>query len=88
MLRKNLEVLGIKEIKTYNGGKITATNGMSKESAKAQSTPTTQHCTAVFVDGHTEQLRKCEIVAKAIEVSAKEKKSKLKSNLHKIIDKI
>lgn len=88
MLRSALRKVGIKEIRTYNGGKITATNGMTKESYKAQSRPTTQHCTAVYNDGHTESLRKCEILKKAIKITHEENKAKVKDNLHKMIDKI
>ena len=79
---------GIAEIKTYNGGKITANNAMSHESAKAQRTPTTQHCMAVYNDGHTEDLRKCEILKRAAAITHEEHKQKVKDNLHRLIDKI
>lgn len=78
----------IREVKTYNGGRITPTNGMTKESYKAQSQPTTQHCTAVYNDGHEEKLRKCTILKNAIEITHKENKAKVKANLHKLVDKI
>lgn len=83
-----MEKAGIKEIRTYNGGRITATNGMTKESVKAQSRPTTQHVTAVYKDGHTEDVRKCTILKNAIKVTHEENRRKVKDNLHKIIDKI
>lgn len=88
MLRSAMKKVGIKEVKTYNGGKITATNAMTKESYKAQSQPTTQHCKAVFKDGHTEDLRKCEILKKSIEMTHRENKEKVKASLHKLVDKI
>lgn len=88
MLRKAMEKVGIREVQTYNGGKITATNAMTRESYKAQSRPTTQHCTAVYNDGHTEDLRKCTILKRAIETSHKENKAKVKANLHKLVDKL
>ena len=88
MLRKAMEKAGIKEIRTYNGGRITATNGMTRESAKAQSRPTTQHVTAVYKDGHTEDVRKCTILKRAAAITHEEHKKKVKDNLHKMIDKL
>jgi hypothetical protein len=88
MLRSALRKVGIKEIKTYNGGKITPTNGMTKESIKAQAQPTTQHCTAVYNDGHTEDIRKCAILKRAIDITHEENKAKVKANLHKLVDKL
>ena len=87
MLRKAMEKAGIKEIRTYNGGRITATNGMTRESAKAQAQPTTQHVTAVYKDGHTEDVRKCTILKKAVQLTHEENKAKVKDNLHRLIDK-
>lgn len=48
MLRSNLRVLGITEVKTTNGGRITATNARSKESVKAQATFTGSTVTATI----------------------------------------
>ena len=79
---------GITEVRTYNGGKITSSNGMTRESVKAQSQPTTQHVTAKFTDGHTESIRKCEILGKAIKITHAENKEKVKNNLHKLVDKL
>ena len=83
-----MEKCGIKEIRTYNGGRITNDNGMSRESVKAQAQPTTQHVKATFTDGHTENIRKCEILTNAIKITHNENKTKVKNNLHKLIDKI
>lgn len=88
MLRSAMKKCGIKEVTSYNGGKITANNGMTKESVKAQSRPTTQHVKAVYNDGHTESIRKCTILTNAIKITHEENKAKVKSNLHKLIDKI
>jgi iron-sulfur cluster repair protein YtfE (RIC family) len=88
MLRKAMEKCGITSVTSYNGGKITSSNGMTKESAKAQMQPTTQHVKAVYNDGHTENLRKCTILANAIKITHNENKEKVKANLHKIVDKI
>lgn len=88
MLRSTLRRVGITEIKTYNGGKITATNARTKESIKAQTRPTTQHCTAVYEDGHTECLRKCEILKRAAAITHEEHKQHVKDNLHKLVDKL
>ena len=88
MLRNVMKKCGIKEIRTYNGGKITNSNGMTKESIKAQAQPTTQHCTAVYNDGHSENIRKCEILKRAAAITHEEHKKKVKDNLHKLIDKI
>ena len=88
MLRSAMAKCGIKEVQSYNGGKITATNGMTKESAKAQRQVTTQHVKAVYNDGHTENIRKCTILKNAIEIKHNENKAKVKANLHKLIDKI
>ena len=88
MLRNTLKKCGIAEVRTYNGGKITATNARTKESIKAQTQPTTQHCTAVYNDGHTEDLRKCAILKKAVQLTHEENKAKVKANLHKLVDKL
>jgi Zn/Cd-binding protein ZinT len=88
MLRSAMKKCNIREVKTYNGGKITATNGMTKESYKAQSRPTTQHVKAVYEDGHTEDIRKCAILKRAIEITHEENKAKVKDNLHKLVDKL
>jgi Zn/Cd-binding protein ZinT len=88
MLRKAMEKVGIREVQTYNGGKITATNGMTKESYKAQSRPTTQHVKAVYEDGHTEDIRKCTILKRAVQLTHEENKAKVKDNLHKLVDKL
>ena len=83
-----MEKVGIREVQTYNGGRITASNAMSKESVKAQAQPTTQHCTVVYNDGHTEDLRKCTILKKAVQLTHEEHKAKVKANLHKLVDKL
>lgn len=88
MLRNTLKKCGIAEVRTYNGGKITATNARTKESIKAQAQPTTQHCTAVYKDGHIEDVRKCTILKRAAAITHEEHKKKVKDNLHKIVDKI
>ena len=88
MLRSAMKKCGITEVKTYNGGRITATNNMTKESAKAQAQPTTQHVRAVYADGHTENIRKCQILKNAIEIKHNENKAAFKANMHKLIDKI
>ena len=48
MLRSNLRILGISEVKTNNGGVITATNARTKESVKAQATFTGSSVTATI----------------------------------------
>lgn len=88
MLRSAMKKVGIKEVRTYNGGRITANNAMTKESAKAQAQPTTQHVKAVYNDGHTEDIRKIHILKKAIEISNEERRTKVKANLHKLVDKL
>ena len=88
MLRSAMEKCGITSVTSYNGGKITATNARTKDSIKAQMQPTTQHVKAVYNDGHTESIRKCQILGKAIQITHNENKAKVKANLHKLIDKI
>lgn len=88
MLRSAMKKCNIREVKTYNGGKITATNGMTRESIKAQTRPTTQHVKAVYNNGRVEELRKCEILAKAVQLTHEENKLKVKKQLHKMIDKL
>jgi len=88
MLRKAMEKCGITSVTSYNGGKITSSNGMTRESVKVQVQPTSQHVKATYTDGHTENIRKCTILANAIKITHNENKEKVKVSLHKLVDKI
>ena len=76
MTRKNLVSNGLIGIRTPNGGVLTATNAMSKESAKAQRTTAFTEIIAVREDGSTFRCRKIDL-----------QKNTLKQELKNFIDR-
>lgn len=71
MTRKTLAMNGLIGIRTENGGVITATNSMTKQSAKAQRTFTGATVTAVREDGSTYQTTKAKLQKEAAKQTLK-----------------
>lgn len=76
MTRNNLAMNDIKEIRTPNGGRINAKNGMTRESARAQRTSMWTEVTVITNDNRVYKARKKDI-----------EKATLQKYLHKIIDR-
>lgn len=76
MTRTNLFMNNIREVRTPNGGRITANNAMSRESCKAQRTATWTTVTVVTNDGREYQAKKKDI-----------QKATAKKILHNFIDR-
>lgn len=71
MTRKTLAMNGLIGIKTENGGVLTTTNAMTKQSAKAQRTFTGSTVTAVREDGTTFQTTKAKLQKEAAKQTLK-----------------
>ena len=77
MLRNVMKKNNIAEVRTANGGKLTATNARTTESIKAQRVFMGSTVTAVTTTGRTYETTKGKLAKEAF-----------KKDLHKLIDKI
>lgn len=71
MTRRTLAMNGLIGIRTENGGVLTGTNAMTKQSAKAQRTFTGSTVTAVREDGSTYQTTKAKLQKEAAKQTLK-----------------
>ena len=71
MTRKTLAMNGLIGIRTENGGVLTGTNAMTKQSAKAQRTFTGSTVTAIREDGSTFQTTKARLQKEAAKQTIK-----------------